>query len=143
MWVNFAAAMVNQGSVQRAQMSLDEIPPHDHRSTTLSSLTWTFLVANKIMQIDPVISASNFYSPASAHISVRTVRTRRCNADSIRTPLLVRRYGKAQMVKLTPRVWAGSPRFKATGRAECTSWASSQRSPQIRLPMQLQDSPGR
>ena len=55
MWTNAVAAMVNKGSVQRAQMSLDEIPQHDHRRSTLPSLTWTFLVANKIMQIDPVI----------------------------------------------------------------------------------------
>lgn len=53
------AVLYSKDAVINNQTSLSELPKHDHRKTSITSLTYTFLVANKLMQHD-VSSCANY-----------------------------------------------------------------------------------
>jgi hypothetical protein len=113
-----------------------ELPQHDHRKSTLTSLTHAFLVANKLMQLEPVIYLIHqrvflFYAHLYYHNSIRI-----WSANSTLTPHLAQAYGTMQMAMLIQAVQLGYLELKKPGRAAYTSWASTRRSPQIRVPQQ-------
>ena len=59
MWAVPIAVMSSDDAVINNQTSMSELPQHDHRRSSETSLTYAFLVANKLMQLDPVISSTS------------------------------------------------------------------------------------
>jgi len=54
MWSLPIAVMSSDDAVINNQTSMSELPQHDYRKTSLTSLTYAFLVVNKFMQLDHI-----------------------------------------------------------------------------------------